>query len=1051
MSHKEIIERLGYEESRNYLRAERGDFNRIADYGHIFRSATKKPCNLKGVYALNESSTSTIPVVYVCDVANDKEAKEAHRLIWNQDSVPFIIINSPECVRVYPGFCRGSENTSDKSSLQRILHTFNDACVDTIINTFSAQAIDSGKVWKTWGQHISAEYRVDWQLLQNLKKLDSWLQGRGDLPRKDSHALIGKYLYLHYLRDRDILSKKKFERWELSSSDVFGRNASVNGLKHLLDKLDEWLNGQVFPIDFSRNGLIKNKHISRVAATFNGDEPNDTDQWQLHLDFKAYDFSYIPIEVLSTVYEQFLHDSGKEEQTSRGRAAGAYYTPIPVVNLMLSELEEHKPLTRGMKVFDPACGSGAFLVQAYRRLIEKEFPPSSKNPDPIELRELLESHFFGLDTDEDACNVAKLSLILTLLDYVHPPDLETDGKPGRKPRLPNLDNNIHCGNFFVSDSWQEALLRKKPDWLVGNPPWKQLRANNLREEDEPVLDWIKSEEKSRPVGNCQMARAFAWRVAEYANNNSEIALFLPAMTLFEEAAQKFRSRFFQEMKVHTVINFSNMRWVLSGNRFTAPSAAFFYHPQEPEQQTDNSEEIIRTYSPLIANQEATRTNARNKRNESWNIIVNVSEIRDVPLNSVTDGQSIPWKVAAWGSQLDIKLLQSIKKRFHSIGKLKEMGLLSISQGLELRSPESDEDIDPVNLPKNAKIVDVSLLKGWRDFFLLPDKAIIPLPKELTHARKGRAKLPLSVCHPPHVIVNQARSFAIYSEDFFIIPPVQIGIASTSNDRNILKALALFLNSDFAYYYEFFLSSTLGGWRKISKLKALRNIPTPILSISKSMLKKWANFYDYLANATLIAYKKSNLWNNENNISSIKGSVVDQELIQELNKLVYDGLDLTHREQSLVHDFMYVRSSLNDGCLGVEACRPPKNNEIRNYAKHLQNELNDFIKGELSGRHDIQIIHDKDSGMICVTFVRNSKSKGLLSVLPADNSEAKELERYRKNIIKEKSQWVYFNRNLRIYDNNKICIFKPMQMMHWTTTQARLDAMDILSESISRRK
>jgi len=511
----DIVEKLGYKDSSNYLREDKGDFNHILDYGHLFRSATKEPCHLKGVYTLRESSTSAIPIVYVCDVASENEAREAHRLIWNQDVVPFVIINSPDCVRVYPGFCRAGEGSASRTAVRNVQRTFNAADLDRIADTLSATAIDTGNTWKAWGPHISAEHRVDWQLLENLRKLDAWLQGQGGLPRKVSHALIGKYVYLHYLRDRDILSDRKFERWGLNSHDVFGRNASLGGLQTLLEKLDEWLNGQVFPVDFSRGGLLQNKHISRVAATFKGDEPNDTDHWQLHLDFKAYDFSYIPIEVLSIVYEQFLHDSDKKEATSRGRAAGAYYTPIPVVNLMLSELEERRPLKRGMRVFDPACGSGAFLVQAFRRLIEKEFPPSSQRPSPTDLRELLETHFFGIDTDEDACSVAKLSLILTLLDYVHPPDLETNGRPGRKPRLPDLQDNIHCGNFFVTDDWHETLMRKKPDWVVGNPPWKQLKSTNLREEDQPVLDWITTEEKTRPVGNRQMARAFAWRASEY--------------------------------------------------------------------------------------------------------------------------------------------------------------------------------------------------------------------------------------------------------------------------------------------------------------------------------------------------------------------------------------------------------------------------------------------------------------------------------------------------------------------------------------------------------
>src|SRR5262249_27964173 len=133
---------------------------------------------------------------------------------------------------------------------------------------------------------------------------------------------------------------------------------------------------------------------------------------------ERYDFSHIPIETLSVIYEQFLHAEG------RGRHEGAYYTPIPVVNLILEELDDHLPLREGMRVFDASCGSGAFLVQCYRRLVEQErsLKPNGKLKPP-ELREILVKHIYGLEQNEDACQVAELSLILTLLDYVNPPDL----------------------------------------------------------------------------------------------------------------------------------------------------------------------------------------------------------------------------------------------------------------------------------------------------------------------------------------------------------------------------------------------------------------------------------------------------------------------------------------------------------------------------------------------------------------------------------------------------------------------------------------------------
>jgi hypothetical protein len=1059
MTLAELVERLGYAGSENYLREDGGDFNHIVDYGHLFRRATKDPCRLKGVYTLRQSETSAIPVVYICDTTSETEAREVHRLVWNQDTVPFLIVNSPESVRVYPGFCRQRESAPIRG-IETVERAFAEADIGRIAETLGASAVDAGDVWRAWGRHVRPEYRVDWGLLDNLRKLDTWLQEQGSLCPEVSHALIGKYVYLHYLRDREILSPRKLERWQIPPDVVFGRQATRDGLKAIQARLDGWLNGEVFPIDFSRGEAPRDKHIARVAATFQGDEPLGTDRWQLHLDFKAYDFSYIPIEVLSVIYEQFLHAPEKDEAESKGRSLGAYYTPIPVVNLMLSELEEHRPLKKGMRVFDPACGSGVFLVQAFRRLIENEYPPSGERPTPRDLRELLETHFFGIDTETDACGITRLGLILTLLDYVHPPDLEMDGRPGRKPPLPDLSENVRRANFFRDGEWQKVFANKKADWVVGNPPWKQLKVQKgensqpvlAREEDEPVLAWMKTEEKRRPVGNRQMARAFAWRVAEYISDDGEIALFLPAMTLFEEAARSFRSRFFRRMAVHTIANFSNLRWVISAGRFTAPAAAFFYRPRLPQAQTVDEEESIRTYSPLLANQEAIRPGDDAGRDEAWSLVINASEIRDVPTESTVGGQGFPWKIASWGSELDAKLMRALRRRFRTIGDMQGEGLLTISQGLELRQEAASEDVEPVALPVNARTVRLSVLESMRDFFTFPSQAMAGVPQELTHVRKGRVKLPLSVCQPPHVLVSETRNFAIYSDEFIVVPSRQIGIVSPTGDIDLLKALAVFLRSDLAFYCEFFLSSGFGIERDRSTLKALRRIPSPLTTMSREEIRAWSAFYDVLSEATRQVFQRQGLWEDAAIDAELPaGPIVGGRLMEEMNGMVFETVGLGHQERMLIHDFVHTQFSLNDGKLGRAAVEPPAKGDVQMYAKRLHVELDEYIRGEIAGSHVVTVIYDDHSGMVCIGLARGITAQGQVSVMRAEASEAAVLQKCRQSIRQRKSQWVYFDRNLRVYGPHETCILKPMQRFQWTETQARIDALDIISESIARRE
>ena len=211
------------------------------------------------------------------------------------------------------------------------------------------------------------------------------------------------------------------------------------------------------------------------------------------------------------IYEQFLHlpekpEADEDDEHSEGRKAGAYYTPIPVVNYMLAGMDKRRRLQRGVRVFDPSCGSGAFLVQCYRRLIEREFFHRKKKPAPYELATLLKRHIFGVDMDEDACSVAEFSLYLTLLDYVEPADLIDHPRF----RLPTLRGN----NIFQSDFFAFKPFKTKFHWIAGNPPWtkpkgEQAENNELEVRSKQVLAWMKKHAATMPVGKNAVAQAFA--------------------------------------------------------------------------------------------------------------------------------------------------------------------------------------------------------------------------------------------------------------------------------------------------------------------------------------------------------------------------------------------------------------------------------------------------------------------------------------------------------------------------------------------------------------
>jgi hypothetical protein len=202
-----------------------------------------------------------------------------------------------------------------------------------------SESIDSGDIWRVKGDHLTKEKRVDRALLRTLRSLTQQLIRRHGLTRDVAHSLIGRFVYLHYLREREILSNKWLKKVDVDPDAVFTANAKLNSFRRITDKVDERFNGRIFPINWSSPAAPNADAIKAVARAFAGEEPV-TGQMAL---FSKFDFSFIPIELLSAIYEQFLHDEG------RGAEEGAFYTSEPVADYVIAELESTKQLKTGMK------------------------------------------------------------------------------------------------------------------------------------------------------------------------------------------------------------------------------------------------------------------------------------------------------------------------------------------------------------------------------------------------------------------------------------------------------------------------------------------------------------------------------------------------------------------------------------------------------------------------------------------------------------------------------------------------------------------------------
>jgi len=245
--------------------------------------------------------------------------------------------------------------------------------------------------------------------------------------------------------------------------------------------------------------------------------------------YNPYQFDVIPLEVLGNIYEQYLgytikltdHQAKYELKPEVRKAGGIYYTPEYIVDYIVKNTvgkllkESSARKIKKLRILDPACGSGSFLIRAYEEMLnyyrsQKKNKRKSKEKmrklefeyeevEPLltieEKSEILREHIFGVDIDEQAVEVTKLSLMLKMLEGEY-------GLIHGRSILPILDRNIRCGNSLISgdvlelkkyfgDEWYEV----KPfnwneefekimvdeggfDVVIGNPPWVSLKGKH---------------------------------------------------------------------------------------------------------------------------------------------------------------------------------------------------------------------------------------------------------------------------------------------------------------------------------------------------------------------------------------------------------------------------------------------------------------------------------------------------------------------------------------------------------------------------------------------
>ena len=1033
MRYNDLTSALGYDES--LLFCEREDAEFIAPSNrHWLRSARES--GVKGSYYFRVSPApgSVHPAVHIAEAETLDEARLIHRQLWNQGLNPFLIILLPGEIRVFTGFAYDPEHPAVGQVGGAIDTSQTLQEVTWALRSFTAHAIDNGEIWRKNSDHLGSERRVDTTLLSNLLELSHILSRDFSLSRAASHSLIGKFVYLSYLRSRDILSDRWMEKEAgLSGSavfagEVFSADITLRDFRKLADSVEERFNGKLFPIPWGSQGAPTDEAVRTVARIFAGE---DALTGQGHLSFKAYDFASVPVEFLSSIYEQFLHsddEEGESKDASDPEKQGAHYTPEPLADYLVSEVDRVLPLTTGVRILDPCCGSGVFLVMAYRRLIELEC--HKRGCDSLhasELKKILVNSIFGVERNLTACQISSFSLILAMLSHVDPPELHRR----HNFRFPDLiGSNIFHQDFFCETGpfWKKAAGTEggdfRFDWILGNPPWVELDKSDP--DSAALLDWSEKHREDYGLARARTGEAFAWKVLDCLAEGGAAGLILHGKSLTNDHLASWRKRFFGNVRVKRLTNLSNLAYIIFPSA-QQPAMTLTYQNGTKPLPTDQ----ILHMGPFVANQNVLTPKRGNKR-RSWAIGYTESEIKHVSQCDASEGDARVWKQALWGNHRDMLAIGRLQRAFGTtLGEIANENDWTIALGLQLRdTPGSrrDPNEEPFdekgeNLLEGKKVLSHRAFVASGGSLQIEDR-FLQRNEDGCFIRKRGGTSGLALISGPRLFLWN--NFAAYTEDPFVIKHDKLGLVGGSSEE--MKAVAALWNTSFVSYLLFFVTSAAWGigYTQIDKG-----------DVTKLPFPKWNSDQ---------TKQLAGIWEAAQELEQRGGTFADVKIF--IDGKVAGLLGIPDWVVMVVQEFFAVRYQCNKGKIPAALRKQPDDTALRAYAETLQQELDRFVGRKV--RHHIRVLASRKGISVSVTVTKDKRTIAP-EIVQAAGNETYELDELLRAAESKVSQWFYVKRSVRLFDGDTIHLIKPPQFMEWTRTRALLDADDLLSEAIDERR
>ena len=907
---------------------------------------------------------------------------EWQREVWNQGFSPLLWLISPEKIELYNGF--GRPQKAHHATRNRINHfRLLDSDLAKLEGLAGRLAMETGEFWRQV-PYVNRKTTVDSRLLRDLGILERDLVD-AKLDRDEAQALIGQSIFVQYLIDRKIITKRHLMGM-FGHSDLPGIFSEREATARLFRWLRETFNGDMFPTNSQSVPAVE--YLERVAEFLKATNPDG--QTSLF----PYRFDVIPVELISAIYEQFVHSSATETRgnssTNPVRREGVYYTPLAAVSLVLDEV--FNGLTGDEKVLDITCGSGVFLVEALRRLVYLKAGGGA--PTRRTIRNALYKQLYGVDISPAAIRIAAFSLYLAALE------LDPNPQPPDALRFqPLVGKTLLVGDAHVierSPDGRSTLATnaglKKFDVIVGNPPWSFKGQAGTAARRSAAL--------RAPLQPRGQSLDFVARAKDFAHDKTRFGMVLCATPFFGRSGTSVEAArsVVESLAPVTLVNLSELSgWLFPNADMPAVALLARHRNQRADRMT-----LVQTRWSLVGERSHT-------------IEISPSDITTLPVASWKRNQGL-FKAAFLGRRHDLLLLDELWEKHDSLGdRLGTLGT-SLKNGLTFG-----------NRSRNAEfLIGLPFAKGGIRHFSIPDG--------LPEFNQDRAQWPRQreIYNGPLLVVGEymqggPRPVTAIADEDLVYADAYFGASFARGQSEAAYLVAGILGSALASWYFLMTASAFGLW--IRRLKSADVVTMPIPDLGNAIDSPLGK---------QIVYRVRTFHRNPPNPKDLAW----------LDDAVFDLYGLDDEDRVVVRDGLF-RASWQWKPGRLKSTEPAELNDLTAYANAFLSTMDAWLSASNRRRMRAEIYKlTPDAPLRVIRFVlENTPGPSVVEVIPPDESLGAVLSRIGERTKVRVTDALVGVRDLRVHARDEVSIIKPAARRNWLGVRGLEDADAVIQDSV----